>query len=73
MHSLSRSLLGVVAFLLLTRIGVAVFVSALQRWGHAPNIIHVKCLNALSKWIQANPKRLVYGSFIVRENRQVAI
>ena len=45
LHSLYRSLLGVVAFLLLTRIDVAVFVSALQRWGHAPMIIHVKRLN----------------------------
>ena len=58
-------------FLLLTRIGVAVFVSALQRWGHAPKIIHVKRLNVLTKWIQANPKRLVYGSFTVRGNRHV--
>ncbi|MFM7978361.1 MAG: hypothetical protein ACKPKO_03515, partial [Candidatus Fonsibacter sp.] len=71
LHSLYRSLLGAVAFLLLTRIDVAVFVSALQRWGHAPKIIHVKRLNALTKWIQANPKRLVYGPFTARENRQV--
>ena len=71
MHSLYRSLLGAVAFLLLTRIDVAVFVSALQRWGHAPKIIHVKRLNVLTKWIQVNPKRLVYGSFTVRGDRQV--
>ena len=71
MHSLYRSLLGGVAVLLLTRIGVAVFVSALQRWGHAPKIIYVKRLNVLTKWIQANPKRLVYGSFTVRGNRHV--
>ncbi|MFM7978185.1 MAG: hypothetical protein ACKPKO_02620, partial [Candidatus Fonsibacter sp.] len=71
LHSLYRSLLGAVAFLLLTRIDVAVFVSALQRWGHAPQIIHVKRLNALTKWIQANPKRLVYGPFTARENWQV--
>ena len=43
----------------------------LQRWGHAPKVIHVKRLNALTKWIQANPKRLVYNPFSVLENRQV--
>ena len=71
MHSLYRSLLGVVAFLLLTRIDFVVFVSALQRWGHAPKIMHVKRLNVLTKWIQADPKRLVYASFTARGNRQV--
>ena len=48
LHSLYRSLLGAVALLLLTRIDIAVFVSALQRWGHAPNIIRVKRLNVLT-------------------------
>ena len=71
LHSLYRSLLGVVAFLLLARIDVAVFVSALQRWGHAPLIIHVKRLNVLTKWIQANPKRLVYCVFVIRGDQQV--
>ena len=49
LHSLYRSLLGAVAFLLLTRADVAVYVSALQRWGHAPKVIHVKRLNVLTK------------------------
>ena len=56
LHSLYRSLFGAVAFLLWTRADVAVYVSALQRWGHAPKVIHVKRLNVLTKWIQANPK-----------------
>ena len=30
--------------MLLARIDVAEFVSALQRWGHAPNIIHAKTI-----------------------------
>jgi len=71
LHSLYRSLLGAVAFLLLTRADVAVYVSALQRWGHAPKVIHVKILNVLTKWIQANPKCLVYRTFSARGNRQV--
>ena len=36
LHSLYDSLLKAVSFLLLTRIDVAVCVSARQRWGHAP-------------------------------------
>ena len=71
LHSLYRSLLGAVAFLLLIRIDIAVFVSALQRWGHSPKVIHVKRLNALTKWIQANPRRLVYKPFVSQGDRQV--
>ena len=61
LHNLYRSLLGAVAYLTLTRLDIAVFVSALQRWSHAPNIIHVKRPNALTRWVQANPKGLVYN------------
>ena len=49
LHSLYRSLLGAVAFLLLTRADVAVYASALQRLGHAPKVIHAKRLNVLTK------------------------
>ena len=48
LHSLYRSLLGAVACLRLTRADVAVYVSALQRWGHAPKVIHVKRLHVLT-------------------------
>ena len=63
LHELYRSLLGVAAFLLLTRIDIAVFVSALQRWCHAPLIIHVKRLNALTRWVKENPRCLHYYEF----------
>ena len=66
MHSLYCLLLGAVAILLLTSIDVADFVSALQRWGHAPHIIHVKRLHVLTEWIQANPKNLAYNVFAVQ-------
>ena len=72
LHSLYRSLLGAVAFLLLTRIDVVVFASAFQRWGHAPKIVRVKRLNVLTKWIQADPKCLVYKVFAVGGDRHVA-
>jgi len=63
LHNLYRSLLGAVAFLYLTRADVLVFISACQRWGHAPKVIHVKRLNVICRWIQRNPKKLVYRKF----------
>ena len=62
-HELYRSLLGAVAFLYLTRADVLVFITACQRHGHAPKVIHVKRLNTILKWIQAHPKRLKYSPF----------
>jgi len=50
--------LGAVAYALMIRIDVAVLVCAMQRVTHKPNIIHVKRLNAVLRWMQANPKRL---------------
>ena len=57
------SLLGAVAYLLLTRTDVAVYVSALQRVSSKPTSLHVRRLNALLKWIQQNPTSLRYSSF----------
>ena len=57
---LFMSLLGAVAYALMTRIDVAVFVCALQRVTHKPKIIHIKRLNAVLRWMQANPKRLTF-------------
>ena len=36
------------------------FVSALQRFSHAPKIIHCKRLNIVVRWAQRNPKKLFY-------------
>ena len=57
------SLLGAVAYLYLTRIDVLVCIAACQRYAHKPLIIHVKRLNVILRWIQRNPKRLVYRAF----------
>ena len=56
------SLLGAVAYVLMTRIDVAVFVCALQRVTHKPKIIHVKRLNAVLRYMQANPQRIKYNN-----------
>ena len=63
LHLQYQSLLGAVAFTGLTRLDVIVFIVALQRFSHAPLVIHVKRLNALVKWMQANPRKLVYRRF----------
>ena len=55
---LFMSLLGAVAYALMTRVDIAVFVCALQRVTHKPQIIHIKRLNAVLRWMQANPKRI---------------
>ena len=54
------SLLMTIAYALLTRPDVAVFVSALQRESHQAKIIHVKRLNVLLRWLQSNPKGITY-------------
>ena len=54
------SLLMTVAYGLLTRPDVAVFVVALQRESHRAQVIHVRRLNTLLKWIQNNPRHLTY-------------
>ena len=53
-------LLGAVAYALMTRIDVAVCGCAMQRVTHKTKIIHVKRLNAVLRWMQANSKRLIF-------------
>ncbi len=60
LHQLYQSLLGAVAYLYLTRMDVLVFISGCQRWAHKPQIIHVKRLNVIVRWVQRNPHKLVY-------------
>ena len=54
------SLLMTVAYALLTRIDVAVYVTALQRECQKPKPIHVRRLNLLLRWMQRNPRGLRY-------------
>ena len=61
LHQQYWSVLGAIAYAVLTRPDIAVFVSALQRYSQTPKIIHVKRLNAVVRWSQRNPKKLVYG------------
>ena len=54
------TLLGAVAWLLQTRMEIAVYVSALQRKMHAPRAIDLRRLNRVIRWAQRNPKGLTY-------------
>jgi hypothetical protein len=54
------SLLGAVAYALLTQSWIAVYVIALQRMTHKPCIIHVRRLNVLTRALQQNPQKLIY-------------
>ena len=62
LHAQYWSVLGAIAYAVLTRPDIAVFVSALQRWSHAPAIIHCKRLNAVVRWTQRNPRGICYRS-----------
>jgi len=63
LHQLYQSLLGAVAYAGLTRVDAIVFIVALQRHSHASDVIHVKRLNVLVKWLQKNPKKITYKRF----------
>jgi hypothetical protein len=59
-HALYWSILGAIAFALLTRPDLDVCVGALQRYSQSPKLIHLKRLNAVVKWAQRNSQKLVY-------------
>jgi hypothetical protein len=52
----------------MTRIDAAVFIVALQKHTHAPQVIHQKRLNALILWLQRNPKHIKYKRFKSLDN-----
>ena len=59
-HQSYWSVLGAIAFAALTRPDIGVFISALQRHSQTPKIIHAKRLNAVVRWAQRNPRKIVY-------------
>ena len=61
LHQLYMSLIGAVAFTLITRLDVAVFMVHLQRVLQKPQIIHIKRLNVIVTYIQENPVEVVYA------------
>ena len=68
-ETLFRSLLGAVAFAVLTRVDIAVFVVALQRMAAKATVLHIKRLNVIVRYMKRTPKKLVY----VRLNAEVCL
>ena len=56
--SLFLSLLGAIAYVTHTRVDIMVFIVALQRHNHDPQVLHVKRLNKLLMWGPAAPKEV---------------
>ena len=54
------TLLGATAWLLQTRMEIAVYVSALQRHMHCPRAMDLRRLNRVIRWVQRNPRGLTY-------------
>jgi hypothetical protein len=61
LHAQYWSVLGAIAYAVLSRPDIAVFIAALQRQSHAPQVIHIKRLNAVVRWAQRNPKSISYN------------
>ena len=56
------SLLGAVAYTLMTQHWIAVYVIALQRETHKPKVIHLRRLNAVVRALQKYPAKIQYPS-----------
>ena len=56
LYTMFRSLLGAIAWCMLTRADIIVYVVALQRQAHQPRVIHVRRLNAVVRYAQRNPR-----------------
>ena len=60
LQQLYMSLLGAVAWVLQTRVDLAVYVSALQRHSGKAQAIHVKRLSSVVRYAQRHKRRLTY-------------
>ena len=60
LHNCFMTLLGATAWLLQTRMEIAVYVSALQRQMRSARAIDLRRLNRVVRWAQRNPRGLTY-------------
>ena len=49
-----------VAYSMMTRWDICVYVMALQRWLQKPKYRHVRAINVLVRWLHRHPRRLLY-------------
>ena len=57
------SLLGTIAWCIMTRIDICVYVAALQRYGKDPQIGHIRKMSVLLSYMKENPLVLVFPPF----------
>ena len=60
LQSLFMSLLGAACYCLMTRVDASVYLTALQRRTQKAQVIHIKRLNAVVRWLQKTPRMLRY-------------
>ena len=58
--TLFMSLLGGLAWLVLTRVDICIYVQCMQRHAQSPRVEDVKKLNRLLRWVQKRPAGIVY-------------
>jgi hypothetical protein len=58
--TLFMSLLGGLAWLVLTRLDICIYVQAMQRHAQAPRVSDVRKLNRLLRWVQRRPAGIVF-------------
>ena len=71
LQALFWSLLGAVAYTLLTQVWISCFVIALQRVTHKPTILHVKRLNVVVRAIQSRPQRVRYRRMVCGRHLEI--
>ena len=64
MVMLYMSLLGGIAWMVLTRVDICVFVNRLQRNAKAPRLVDVKDLNKLLRWVKRQTSSTVYRKLV---------
>ena len=64
LQALYMSLLGAMAYALLTQFHLAVYVVSLQRQTQKPKIIHIRRLNAVVRAAQRRPARVLYRAMV---------
>eukprot|EP00974_Lingulodinium_polyedra_P113158 10953214-Lingulodinium_polyedra.AAC.1 len=55
LKALFISFLGAVAYTLLARMDLVVFIAALQQVAQAPRVFHIKRFSVVTRWAQTNP------------------
>ena len=70
--TLFMSLLGGLAWLVLTRLDICVYVQCMQRHAQSPRVEDVRKLNRLLIWVQKRPAGIVYMRHKRRLRRQSA-